>query len=182
MVKEPNPGRVKTRLGRGIGMLAAAWWYRHQSQRLLRRVRDPRWQIVLAVSPDYAGLTSRVWPFDLPRMAQGRGDLGDRMTRLLGAARKGRVCLIGSDIPGITRAHIARGFAALGQSDMVYGPARDGGFWLVGTKRVPKALFAGVRWSTEHALADSIASVRNLRVTLVDVLRDVDTIVDLHDR
>ena len=60
MVKEPRPGRVKTRLGRNIGMTAAAWWFRHQTARLLRRLRDPRWQIVLAVAPDRAGLADAV--------------------------------------------------------------------------------------------------------------------------
>jgi len=55
MVKEPRPGRVKSRLGRDIGMVAAAWWFRHQVKRLLRAVEDPRWQVVLAVSPDNAG-------------------------------------------------------------------------------------------------------------------------------
>ncbi len=82
MVKEPpHPGRVKTRLGKGIGMTRAAWWFRHQTARLLRRIRDPRWDTVLAVAPpDIEGLTSRIWPEDLPRVAQGPGgDLGDRM-------------------------------------------------------------------------------------------------------
>ena len=182
MVKEPNPGRVKTRLGRGIGMVAAAWWYRHQTQALIRRVRDPRWKIVLAVSPDHQGLVSRVWPFDLIRMAQGSGDLGGRMLRMMLAIPKGPVCLIGSDIPGVNSSHIARAFAALGQYDAVFGPAPDGGFWLTGLKRsnrVPRVLFKDVRWSTEHTLADSIATIPDLRVALVDVLNDVDTMDDL---
>jgi glycosyltransferase A (GT-A) superfamily protein (DUF2064 family) len=54
MVKEPVPGRVKTRLGRGIGMVPAAWWFRHQTARLIRRLEDPRWELVLAVTPDRA--------------------------------------------------------------------------------------------------------------------------------
>ncbi|MFT4960693.1 MAG: rSAM/selenodomain-associated transferase 1 [Paracoccaceae bacterium] len=182
MVKAPRPGRVKTRLGRGIGMGAAAWWYRHQTRTLIRRLRDPRWQIVLAVSPDREGLASRVWPSDLARIPQGPGDLGDRMLRLISAAQKGPVCLIGSDIPEIRRTHIARAFAALGQHDAVFGPAPDGGFWLTGLKhsnQVPRRLFKDVRWSTEHALADSIATISDLRVALVDVLNDVDTVDDL---
>ncbi|WP_282152933.1 TIGR04282 family arsenosugar biosynthesis glycosyltransferase [Ruegeria atlantica] len=182
MVKEPRPGRVKTRLGRDIGMVGAAWWFRHQTRALIRRLRDPRWQIVLAVAPDREGLTSRIWPVDLPRAAQGRGDLGDRMGRMLRGMPQGPVCLIGADIPGITSQHIARAFKELGQSEFVFGPAPDGGYWLVGAQRykaLPKSLFRNVRWSTETALADTLASVPGCRVGLLDHLRDVDTVADL---
>ncbi|WP_037315284.1 TIGR04282 family arsenosugar biosynthesis glycosyltransferase [Ruegeria halocynthiae] len=182
MVKEPRPGRVKTRLGRDIGMVGAAWWFRHQTRSLIRRLRDPRWQIILAVAPDREGLTSRIWPADLPRAAQGRGDLGDRMARMLRGMPNGPVCLIGADIPGITRGHIAGAFGALGRAQMVFGPAPDGGYWLVGAQRygaLPKGLFGNVRWSTEHALADTLASVPGSRVAFLDPLRDVDTVADL---
>ncbi len=182
MVKEPHPGRVKTRLGRDIGMIGAAWWFRHQTRSLIRRLRDPRWQIVLAVSPDREGLTSRIWPTDLPRAPQGRGDLGDRMGRMLRAMPKGPVCLIGADIPGITRGHITQAFRALGNDQMVFGPAPDGGYWLVGAQRystLPPSLFSNVRWSTEHALADTLASIPGCRVALLNQLRDVDTVADL---
>ncbi|WP_209598379.1 TIGR04282 family arsenosugar biosynthesis glycosyltransferase [Ruegeria sp. HKCCSP351] len=182
MVKEPRPGRVKTRLGRDIGMVGAAWWFRHQTRALIRKLRDPRWQIVLAVSPDAEGLASRIWPVDLPRVPQGPGDLGDRMGRMLRGMPKGPVCLVGADIPGISRAHIARAFGALGRYRMVFGPAPDGGYWLVGAQRysaLPAGLFRDVRWSTKHALADTLASIPNCRVTLLDQLRDVDTVADL---
>tara|TARA_R110000850_G_scaffold180669_2_gene306178 strand:+ start:297 stop:893 length:597 start_codon:yes stop_codon:yes gene_type:complete len=182
MVKEPRPGRVKTRLGRDLGMTAAAWWFRHQSRALIRRVQDPRWQVVLAVAPDKAGLNSRVWPAHLPRWPQGRGDLGDRMGRMLRAAAPGPVCVIGADIPGIRPAHIAEAFRALGNHDAVFGPAPDGGYWLVGLKRarpVPPTLFANVRWSTQHALADTIATLPDHRIARIATLNDVDTIDDL---
>ncbi len=182
MVKEPLPGRVKTRLGRDLGMTAAAWWFRHQTRALIRRVQDPRWQVVLAVAPDQAGLSSRVWPAHLPRWPQGRGDLGDRMGRMLRAAPPGPVCVIGADIPGVTAARVADAFRALGSHDAVFGPAEDGGYWLVGLCRGAQAhpdMFAGVRWSGEHALADSLRCLRGRRVALVDRLRDVDTLDDL---
>lgn len=183
MVKEPRPGRVKTRLGRDIGMVGAAWWFRHQTQALIRRLRDPRWQIVLAVSPDREGLNSRIWPADLPRAGQGRGDLGDRMGRMLRRMPKGPVCLIGADIPGISCKHIARAFGALGSAQMVFGPAPDGGYWLVGAQRygaLPQTLFHNVRWSSEHALADTLASIPDSRIALLDQLQDVDTVADLN--
>jgi rSAM/selenodomain-associated transferase 1 len=179
MVKEPRPGRVKTRLARGIGRVSAAWWYRHQVVRLLRRLRDPRWRLVLAVSPDAEGLASRVWPADLPRLPQGKGDLGARMARLL--ALPGPVLVIGSDIPGVTRAHLARALRALATHDAVFGPAPDGGYWLIGLgpRPAPPGFLARVRWSGAHALADSMATLGERRVSLVDQLADIDTADDL---
>ncbi|QFT58342.1 hypothetical protein FIU94_05840 [Sulfitobacter sp. THAF37] len=182
MVKEPRPGRVKTRLGRDIGMTAAAWWFRHQTASLLRRLRDPRWRLVIAISPDMEGLHSRVWPADLRRLPQGRGDLGARMARMLRTVHDGHACLIGADIPGVRPAHIARAFARLGEHDAVFGPAPDGGFWLVGLKRParpPAGFFLTVRWSTADALSDSVATLPDHRIALCDTLRDVDTADDL---
>lgn len=178
MVKDPRPGRVKTRLGQEIGMVPAAWWYRHQVARLLRRLDDPRWRIVLAVAPDRSRL-SRVWPAGPLRVPQGTGTLGQRMSWLLNAA-PGPACLIGSDIPGIAPQNIACAFSALGGQDVVFGPATDGGYWLIGRRagvRLPA--FDRVRWSTEHALADSRAALQDRRIALVDRLRDVDHAADL---
>ncbi len=182
MVKEPRPGRVKTRLARYIGHIEAAWWFRHQTQALLRRLRDPRWRLVLAVSPDTEGLASRIWPADLARWPQGRGDLGDRMARMLRRARGGPACVVGADIPGLDRRHVAQAFAALGGHDAVFGPALDGGFWLVGLRHggaLPAGLFHGVRWSGDHALADSLATLAGRRVALAGTLADVDCADDL---
>jgi rSAM/selenodomain-associated transferase 1 len=178
MLKEPRPGLVKTRLGRDIGHVAAAWWYRHQVQRLLRGLEDPRWRLVLAVSPDHTGMQSRAWPAHLTRIPQGCGDLGTRMARLLRQV-PGRVCIIGSDIPGITPRHIAHAFKAMACSEAVFGPAPDGGFWLVGMRAVPARLFTNVRWSSAHALADSMASLSQKRIAFIESLQDVDTRSDL---
>ena len=182
MVKEPRPGRVKTRLVRDIGLIDATWWFRHQVRALLRRLQDPRWQITLAVAPDHVGLCSRFWPAHLPRIPQGRGDLGARMARVLGHAPTGPVCIIGADIPGITPAHIARAFSTIGPNEAVFGPAPDGGYWLIGLKRsaaLPSDILRNVRWSGPHALSDSIDSLGNMRVALTDALQDVDTAADL---
>lgn len=182
MVKEPHPGRVKTRLGRDIGLTASAWWFRHQVGALLRRIEDPRWDTILAVAPDVEGLTSRIWPAHLPRVAQGRGDLGHRMSRLLRGLPNGLVCIIGADIPDITRPRIAEAFNALGNHEAVFGPAPDGGYWLIGMKRArpPRAdILTNVRWSSEHALTDSARSLGDVSIAHVATLRDVDTVDDL---
>ncbi len=188
-LKEPRPSRVKTRLGREIGMIEAAWWFRHQAARLIRCLgRDRRWRTVLAVSPGREALASRVWPARLPRWPQGPGDLGERMGRALRAMPPkmppGPVIIIGADIPGLTAHHIAGGFRLLGRHDAVLGPAPDGGYWMIGLRRggraVPARLFSGVRWSSPDALADTVASLAPLDVGFAATLRDVDEAADLH--
>ncbi len=178
MLKAPVAGQVKTRLGRDIGMTAAAWWFRHQSTALIRRLQSPRWETWLAVAPDTAK-HSRFWPAHLPRMAQGQGDLGARMARVLRAS-KGPVVLIGGDIPAVQQEHIAAAFGQLGRHDLVFGPATDGGFWLVGKHGpVPRGLFANVGWSCPSTLKEARESAGPLRVGLVAKLSDVDTVADL---
>ena len=179
MLKAPVAGRVKTRLGREIGMVEAAWWFRHQMARTLRALQDPRWETLLAVSPDGARLKQAR---GLPVIGQGRGDLGRRMARLLRALPPGPRLVVGADIPGLGREHIWRAFRALGGHEAVFGPAEDGGFWLVGLGGVrppPPGFFRDVRWSSRHALADSMASLPGWRIALADRLRDVDGAADL---
>lgn len=183
-LKEPRAGRVKTRLARGIGTVGAAWWFRHQAARLIRRLgRDPRWRTVLAVTPDREGLASRVWPGDLPRWPQGPGNLGARMARAFAAMPPGPVLIVGADIPGLDAAHVAEGFRLLGRHEAVLGPSEDGGYWMVGLRRgaraIPAGLFRGVRWSTPHALADTLNSLAPLDVAFAPTLADVDEVADL---
>ena len=127
-------------------------------------------------------MQSRVWPAHLPRIPQGGGDLGVRMARILRNMPQGPVCIVGGDIPAITRRHINHAFNVLGSHDAVFGPATDGGYWLVGMKRVasiPVGLFNDVRWSTEFALSDSVATLNGASVGYVDQLSDIDTFEDL---
>jgi len=182
MVKEPRPGRVKTRLGRDIGMTTAAWWFRHQTSNLIRRVQNPRWQTILAVSPDQEGMQSSIWPHHLARWPQGQGDLGDRMARTFRGIPPGPCIIIGADIPGIHPRHIWSAFRALGSNDAVIGPATDGGYWLIGLKRIKpqnRNMFSNVRWSGEHALSDTLETLENQRIATVNMLSDVDTVADL---
>ena len=177
MVKQPRPGRVKTRLGRDIGMIDATWWYRHQVTRLVRRLRDPRWTLVAGYAPKTSRIT--VGAQDL-KLWQGTGDLGQRMIRLLRQAPPKSV-LIGSDIAGLERCHIATAIAALGDHDTVLGPSPDGGVWLIGARhpgRLQRAVLQGARWSTAHAMADTQARLPG-RLALVDTLNAVDTVDDL---
>lgn len=180
MARRPLLGAVKTRLAGGIGAVAATRFYRRTTLDLLRRVgSDPRWQTRLALSPDRAVHDEGVWPRGLARIAQGPGDLAHRMGRLMRDLPPGPVVIIGSDIPDISRSHIAAAFARLGKSDAVFGPAQDGGYWLVGLRRRPRVtdIFGNVRWSSEYALGDTLRNVdaAGLSVATLETLSDIDT-------
>ena len=178
--RAPEAGRVKRRLGAEIGTMEAARFYRRTLGEQIRRMtRDPRWTVWLLVTPDTA-LQHPAWHL-VPvsrRKPQRHGDLGRRMKLPFGTLPPGPVVLVGSDIPAMRASHIARAFALLGRHDLVFGPARDGGFWLVGARRVrplPHVLFRNVRWSTASALADALAGLPDhITTALADTLDDVD--------
>jgi rSAM/selenodomain-associated transferase 1 len=181
MAKRPAMGRVKRRLAREIGASAALRFYRSSlSHTVLRLAADPRWLTVIALD----SLADGARPLSRRRaaiMRQGEGDLGVRMQRLFTRLPPGPVVVVGSDIPSIRPAHIALAFKLLGEADAVFGPAPDGGFWLVGLKRTPRLLapFARIRWSGPRALADTRANLKGKRVALATRLSDVDRAEDL---
>lgn len=180
MVKAPVMGSVKTRLARQIGSVSATYFYRHTAAAVLSRLsRLPVWQTSVLIAPD-AAVSHAIWPRHLARLPQGPGDLGARMQRAFDRAIPGPVVLIGTDIPAIRTQHIAAAFRALGHADAVFGPAVDGGYWLVGMKRRPRVLspFSGVHWSTPEALSDTLRNLDGARIATVATLNDVDNAVD----
>ncbi|MBV9015981.1 MAG: DUF2064 domain-containing protein [Alphaproteobacteria bacterium] len=177
-VRAPNYGSGKRRLAREIGDIAALRFERLMLMRLLRRLRrDGRWQLRVAVTPDRARHRKRLWPRGIPISGQGGGDLGVRMQRALAGCPPGPAMLTGADIPALGPQHIADAFRLLGRHDLLFGPARDGGFWLVGARR-PRhlpPLFGEVRWSSAQTLEDVFAGLpRRLSAGLTAALDDVD--------
>ncbi len=176
--RAPSLGTGKRRLARDIGHVAAVRFERLMLARLLRHVgRDRRWRLRIAVTPDRARHRRRLWLGRIPIVGQGRGDLGERMRRALADSPPGPAVLIGTDIPALRADHIAEAFRLLGRHDLVFGPATDGGFWLVGTRRSPclPPFFGEVRWSGPHALADVLANLpRDVSVGFAARLEDVD--------
>jgi rSAM/selenodomain-associated transferase 1 len=183
--RAPQFGRVKRRLAGDIGPVAAMRFYRLTLDRQIRNLsRDRRWTVWLFVTPGHA-LGHPAWRgIGRARVrSQGQGDLGRRMKQPFRLLPPGPVVLVGSDIPAMRPRHIARAFALLGRHELVFGPASDGGFWLIGARRsrpLPRSLFAKVRWSTAHALADTLATVPAGYTTgIADMLDDVDDVADL---
>ncbi len=186
--REPVAGQVKTRLAREIGEGAAAALYGSFLRDLAAALPDPvRWDAVLAHAefepgPFLVG-TFRA-PWDL--FPQGDGSLGERLSRVVIRSRmegKRDVVVAGSDAPTLGKEDLAAAFAALEEdSEVVFSPAPDGGYSVVGLRGNvdPAAVFTAVRWSSEHALHDSrrSAEARGYRVRLLSSVPDIDELKD----
>lgn len=173
--RAPRLGTVKRRLARDIGDRAALRFHTATLTALLRDLKAcRRFDVVLAVTPDAAPVRL---PIQVKRIDQGHGDLGRRMTHALAGYR--RVALMGCDIPQANATDVRAAFRRLGTADAVFGPASDGGYWLIALgPRRPADLFGASRWSTEHALADTLKQFRHHRVGFIRCLSDVDTAAD----
>lgn len=176
--RAPLLGAVKRRLAADIGDMQAHRFYTGTTGDVLRRLADDRrWRTWLAVTPDMFARSGRFWPAGVSRLPQGQGDLGVRMARALARFPGAPAVLVGSDIPALDSGHIATAFRMLGSHDAVFGPAADGGYWLVGLRdggAATPGMFEAVRWSTPHALEDTLANFPRRRVALLDTLQDVD--------
>jgi hypothetical protein len=181
MAKAPRIGLGKTRLARDIGRAEAWRINRALHAHTLKLSRDARWQTILCVAPDAAVQLHLpgVWPRSVTRIAQGQGDLGARLARVL--RERGVVAVIGTDCPGVSRAHIAAAFRALRSRPFALGPTPDGGFWILAARSGAAAVrgMAPVRWSSEHAAADVMRNLRAVNVALLATLSDIDTGADL---
>ncbi|MDG1020904.1 MAG: TIGR04282 family arsenosugar biosynthesis glycosyltransferase [Emcibacteraceae bacterium] len=179
-VKAPQMGRVKTRLARDIGQFHAWRFYRNTVTGLIKRVGEGNWNTVLCVSPD--GYKGTFFDDRYPIIAQEGGDLGQRMQRVFDTVNDGPLVLIGGDIPSIKKYHIENAFDVLKDSDITFGPATDGGYWMVGQRRrrARTSPFHDVRWSTEHTLSDTVENIDpSNRISFTDILSDVDEGGDL---
>ena len=184
--KAPTPGRVKTRLALDIGARPAALLYRRMGRAVVRATAGSRYRTVVWFTPPRARRAVGSWLERLGVAAyrsQGAGDLGARLRRAFRrqfADGDRAVVIIGTDCPELGRRDVARAFAALETHDVVLGPARDGGYYLVGLRSHRPALFRGIPWSTPNVMLVTRARVRamGLRCALLRRLRDVDHATD----
>ncbi|MGE0626464.1 MAG: TIGR04282 family arsenosugar biosynthesis glycosyltransferase [Hyphomicrobiaceae bacterium] len=181
MAREPVAGRVKSRLAGEVGVTEATRFYRACCRSVIARLaREPHWRTWLALSPA-AACASRMFPREIARRPQVRGDLAARMQAIMDWPVRGPIIIIGTDIPAVRPSYLSAAFRALGRHDAVFGPAEDGGYWLVGLRRrcrVPHA-FEAVRWSSAHALSDTLANLSGLAIARIATLSDVDRLQDL---
>lgn len=182
-VKAPRVGGVKTRLAAAIGAEAACEAYQRMVAALWKRI-DRMDNVQLRFSPQEAAGEVQPWLRRGWTIApQGGGDLGSRLAGAFAdafAAGAQRVAIIGSDCPYVTAADIEQAWAALDADDVVLGPARDGGYWLVALKQPQPNILAGISWGTSQVLERTLDRARagKLRVHLLRELSDIDTADD----
>jgi len=181
----PRPGAVKTRLAAALGPERAAAVARALAERVVGQTRPEAGEYgrVVVFTPAGARADLERWLPGLELWEQEGDDLGARMDAAFARAlrRAPRVLLAGTDVPHLGRAHVREAFAALERSDVVLGPARDGGYYLVGLRARQPALFAGMAWGGPEVLAATRerAAALALDVHLLPRLGDVDTLDDL---
>lgn len=185
-------GRVKTRLIPQLGVRGAQEFHRACLQATARlaaslpRAVDKFLYLTSPTSTEARGAARSLGlPPRLRVRVQGSGDLGARLARMFARLWKEgreRVVVIGSDSPTLSRRRLRDALAALRRADAVLGPARDGGYYLIGLRRTAKKkLFDGVAWGTRRVFAQTLRNLRaaGLRVQLLPLGYDVDTPADL---
>ena len=152
-VKEPLPGQVKTRLSPPLTGNEAAAFYRVAQKETIHRLTTGPWAVTLVFAGARAYFQER-FP-QLPLLAQGEGDLGQRLQSAFSVLQKSEIptVMIGSDSPDLPLSLVEAAFAALTEVDAVVAPAADGGYVLIGGRRSLPQLFAGIPWSSAEVLA-----------------------------
>ncbi|MCX2741079.1 TIGR04282 family arsenosugar biosynthesis glycosyltransferase [Pontibacter anaerobius] len=184
-VRNPELGKVKTRLAATVGPEVALEVYLH----LLRHTRQVTEGLPVDKLVYYVGGVNKddIWPNDIyEKREQISGDLGQRMQAAFAAAfLEGytSVVIIGSDCLQLTPEIIRRAYQELETHDVVIGPALDGGYYLIGMNCLYPQLFQDKRWSTEHVFPDTLEDVKRMRLSyaLLPSLSDVDHAEDLDE-
>ena len=189
----PEPGTAKTRLVSLLGAEGAAEFQRRLTVHAAKAAAEAGRLRGLSLEIRHEGggeSRMRDWLGDgFTFRPQGSGDIGARMQTSLGdafAEGAPRAVLIGSDIPGLTSATVVRAFNALKHHDLVFGPAADGGYYLIGMtaacfRRGTAYLGPSIPWGSPDVLARTLGMARDARLifTLLKTLADVDRPQDL---
>lgn len=184
----PEPGKTKTRLIPALGAAGAANLHRQMAEYTILQVKEL--QKIMAVSLEVRFASGNVQLMadwlgkDLVYCPQGEGDLGERMWRSLSNAFNlgvERLVIIGTDCPGVNSQILTTAFAQLAYSDLVLGPALDGGYYLIGLRRTVPELFCNISWGSSQVLNQTvaIANQQNLSYAYLTPLADVDRPEDL---
>jgi uncharacterized protein len=176
--RRPEISIGKSRLKKKIGKtLGSNFYYNNLLKTIVKINADKRINLKLCVTPDNAlhNWSNLVFP-KIIRIPQGPGDIGEKMWRVFSKNSK-KTIIIGSDIPDITNKIILHAWKKLHSSNIVFGPAKDGGFWLIGISQSKKleGLFKNINWSQRNTLKQVKKNIPSSeKISFVETLRDID--------
>ena len=185
VAKQPAPGQTKTRLSPPLKVEEAAELYEcflRDTLDLMRNVPDVK-KTIVHLSEDGHSYFQRLAP-DMELMKQRGLSLGERLDNLLSDALSGgaaKAVVMDSDSPTLPAGYLIQAFDQLDTADVVLGPTRDGGYYLIGMKKTHSHLLRQVQMSTPHVLEDTlnIAAQTGVKISLLPAWYDVDTVEDL---
>jgi rSAM/selenodomain-associated transferase 1 len=187
VAKEPVPGRTKTRLCPPLAPETAAEFYRClllDTMALMQRLEGAA-DLSLAYTPDGASdYFERLSPNGFRLVSQVGADLGARLANALGwhfALGYKRAVIMNSDGPTLPLPYLEQAFSGLRRADVTLGPGHDGGYYLIGMKRLHPELFEGIDWSTSRVVSQTLAICRRLGLAVHQLPEwyDVDVAADL---
>ena len=179
-VKNPELGKVKTRLAKEIGDKEALAVYQKLLQITIEAAKGCRADVRFYFSNS---IDENIWPGDQSKIQSGV-DLGEKMKNAFQdgfSAGFERIVVIGSDLPDISAELIDKSFQSLSLMDTVIGPASDGGYYLLGIKKMITELFENVNWSTSKVLETTLERLTKKKESyfLLETKNDIDTMEDL---
>lgn len=186
-LRAPEPGRVKTRLAREIGVEKALVLYKGFVQRILQAVEESNMDHRICFFPEDKSSLVQDWlgPGHV-YLPQRGNDLGGRMGHALAQVfdqGASKAVVVGSDIPGLTSGHLVMAFDQLSHKDVVIGPSLDGGYWLIGFQqnRFCLDLFLGIDWGACTVFSTTLEKIQaaGLSHGILPFLQDIDTVQDL---
>lgn len=181
--RPPRLGEVKTRLAAGVGDAAALDIYRKLLEQTLRQASSSGLPFTLFAAAQSDELVALAHHYNGEVALQQGEDLGERMAAAFAAMHRlaDSVILIGSDCPVLTSAHLLAAQQMLAQSEVVIGPAEDGGYWLIGSANAAlwrdSRIFDGVRFGADQALTMTLHGLQRAGVSasMLPMLWDLDT-------
>jgi len=184
--KQPRPGQVKTRLAQVCGAERAA----EIAAVLIREtvilaVNSWPGDVYLCGAPDadHPLFQELAAEFHVRLVAQGEGDLGDRMFRSLhaGIAHRGAAAVMGCDVPHCSANTVESAYEILADGGNVLGAAMDGGYYFIGLQQIVPSLFTDIDWGGDQVLDHTRARARHagIEFDMLPALRDIDTWDDL---
>ena len=187
-LKYPEKGKVKTRLSKDIGNEKALLIYKKSVSELLNQLDSNNYDISIYYCPENKNDEVKKWinlP-DIKYLAQSGDDLGIRMLNAFKdsiSLKYAKTVIIGTDCLEITNSLLSQSFDLLDDSDLVLGPATDGGYYLIGLKAVVDTIFQDIHWSTEKVLKQTIKKAKEIKLSykFLDFLSDIDTLEDLNN-